>query len=150
MCSCFKQKTAYEVRISDWSSDVCSSDLLEVQRQLGGAGLERGQQGNHELGAAFQGQCHHAVVADALGAQILAEAVGLLVEFTVSQGDLAVADRQLLGVSGHLLFEALVQARRGHRQLHTATRSEEHTSELQSLMRNSYAVFCLQKTTNTK
>src|SRR3546814_7162897 len=26
----FKQKTAYEVRISDWSSDVCSSDLLHV------------------------------------------------------------------------------------------------------------------------
>src|SRR3546814_9864883 len=27
MCCCFKQKTAYEMRISDWSSDVCSSDL---------------------------------------------------------------------------------------------------------------------------
>src|SRR3546814_19295329 len=26
----FKQKTAYEMRISDWSSDVCSSDLLDV------------------------------------------------------------------------------------------------------------------------
>src|SRR3546814_5622628 len=26
----FKQKTAYEMRISDWSSDVCSSDLLEL------------------------------------------------------------------------------------------------------------------------
>src|SRR3546814_8097828 len=26
----FKQKTAYEMRISDWSSDVCSSDLLET------------------------------------------------------------------------------------------------------------------------
>src|SRR3546814_9666973 len=26
---CFKQKTAYEMRISDWSSDVCSSDLTE-------------------------------------------------------------------------------------------------------------------------
>src|SRR3546814_17647810 len=26
----FKQKTAYELRISDWSSDVCSSDLLQV------------------------------------------------------------------------------------------------------------------------
>src|SRR3546814_1904757 len=26
----FKQKTAYEVRISDWSSDVCSSDLVEM------------------------------------------------------------------------------------------------------------------------
>src|SRR3546814_2083981 len=28
----FKQKTAYELRISDWSSDVCSSDLTGVQR----------------------------------------------------------------------------------------------------------------------
>src|SRR3546814_4245612 len=28
----FKQKTAYEMRISDWSSDVCSSDLLARQR----------------------------------------------------------------------------------------------------------------------
>src|SRR3546814_1505665 len=27
----FKQKTAYEMRISDWSSDVCSSDLLDLQ-----------------------------------------------------------------------------------------------------------------------
>src|SRR3546814_7173713 len=27
MCLCFKQKTAYDMRISDWSSDVCSSDL---------------------------------------------------------------------------------------------------------------------------
>src|SRR3546814_9673506 len=29
----FKQKTAYEMRISDWSSDVCSSDLLAADRQ---------------------------------------------------------------------------------------------------------------------
>src|SRR3546814_15776440 len=28
----FKQKTAYEMRISDWSSDVCSSDLVDAQR----------------------------------------------------------------------------------------------------------------------
>src|SRR3546814_1552789 len=38
----FKQKTAYEMRISDWSSDVCSSDLLvrgvahELKNPLGG------------------------------------------------------------------------------------------------------------------
>src|SRR3546814_2021852 len=32
----FKQKTAYEMRISDWSSDVCSSDLV-ARRQLGHA-----------------------------------------------------------------------------------------------------------------
>src|SRR3546814_12903404 len=30
----FKQKTAYEMRISDWSSDVCSSDLVEAPKQL--------------------------------------------------------------------------------------------------------------------
>src|SRR3546814_7675992 len=32
MCLCFKQKTAYEVRIIDGSSDVCSSDLVEAYR----------------------------------------------------------------------------------------------------------------------
>src|SRR3546814_2001338 len=37
MCFFFKQKTAYEMRISDWSSDVCSSDLHDG----GGRGLQR-------------------------------------------------------------------------------------------------------------
>src|SRR3546814_8700317 len=46
----FKQKTAYEMRISDWSSDVCSSDLqrnLEVKRAAG-ADAE-GQQQQHGI-----------------------------------------------------------------------------------------------------
>src|SRR3546814_2137520 len=30
----FKQKTAYEMRISDWSSDVCSSDLAEIETRV--------------------------------------------------------------------------------------------------------------------
>src|SRR3546814_1006151 len=34
----FKQKTAYEMRISDWSSDVCSSDLARQHRLLEPAG----------------------------------------------------------------------------------------------------------------
>src|SRR3546814_623631 len=33
MCFFFKQKTAYEMRISDWSSDVCSSDLNDIERR---------------------------------------------------------------------------------------------------------------------
>src|SRR3546814_9213788 len=37
----FKQKTAYEMRISDWSSDVCSSDLFVVERGM--EGFERGR-----------------------------------------------------------------------------------------------------------
>src|SRR3546814_2339532 len=39
VCFCFKQKTAYEMRISDWSSDVCSSDLVH-QNIPEGLGLE--------------------------------------------------------------------------------------------------------------
>src|SRR3546814_2849200 len=35
----FKQKTAYEMRISDWSSDVCSSDLLRPLRRAGMASM---------------------------------------------------------------------------------------------------------------
>src|SRR3546814_10370482 len=57
----FKQKTAYEMRISDWSSDVCSSDL---QLELSGAQLETIHQTCCEV------ECHlHEVrgVADELG-----------------------------------------------------------------------------------
>src|SRR3546814_3760481 len=60
-----------------------------------------------------------------------------------------VADR----IAGVVLVEVLVgivdgRARHVHR--HRETRSEEHTSELQSLMRISYADFCLQKKTTSK
>src|SRR3546814_14534665 len=37
----FKQKTAYELRISDWSSDVCSSDLLRRSRTSRSVGVRR-------------------------------------------------------------------------------------------------------------
>src|SRR3546814_5777195 len=47
----FKQKTAYEMRISDWSSDVCSSDLHGAVRQPGEAGgASRAAQGASALG----------------------------------------------------------------------------------------------------
>src|SRR3546814_7724507 len=36
----FKQKTAYEMRISDWSSDVCSSDLVFAVREGNPTGIE--------------------------------------------------------------------------------------------------------------
>src|SRR3546814_5844869 len=34
VCFCFKQKTAYDMRINDWSSDVCSSDRLRAYAGL--------------------------------------------------------------------------------------------------------------------
>src|SRR3546814_9311642 len=70
MCVFFKQKTAYEMRISDWSSDVCSSDLVSAtgpflhvlplqfgdetvqrpQRRAGGGGVDAGQGAGWEVG----------------------------------------------------------------------------------------------------
>src|SRR3546814_6116806 len=46
----FKQKTAYELRISDWSSDVCPSDLIRV-RQGQGAAVDVGQRVDVGAGA---------------------------------------------------------------------------------------------------
>src|SRR3546814_4092963 len=46
----FKQKTAYEMRISDWSSDVCSSDLL-IPSTLGDGFLMHDSEGNLAPGA---------------------------------------------------------------------------------------------------
>src|SRR3546814_3462792 len=40
-CFFFKQKTAYEMRISDWSSDVCSSDLMADDLMAGNARVMR-------------------------------------------------------------------------------------------------------------
>src|SRR3546814_17344249 len=59
----FKQKTAYEMRISDWSSDVCSSDLdvteqfAECRRILGGA-RRRGRTRTPRLAEREQQQRH--------------------------------------------------------------------------------------------
>src|SRR3546814_1065955 len=47
----FKQRTAYEMRISDWSSDVCSSDLPSfVSKRTGGSGNEEYQFRRHWAG----------------------------------------------------------------------------------------------------
>src|SRR3546814_9093525 len=48
----FKQKTAYERRISDWSSDVCSSDLRDFETTAHGRAVDRGDHGLVEIEAA--------------------------------------------------------------------------------------------------
>src|SRR3546814_1105999 len=125
----FKQKTAYEMRISDWSSDVCSSDLDSRGRGL----ADRQPDGNCALCAVLEWPCHQS------GA-VLLYLRGLCHRRRGQCGEL---DRRA-GWLGHNA--------RHHRQrcLHAdSLRSEEHTSELQSLMRRSYADFCLKKKKNT-
>src|SRR3546814_8246524 len=123
----FKHKTAYELRISDWSSDVCSSDLEALSAIEATAGLVPTSGGKS--------------VATALYFAVGNEAAGQY---------LAQARRDLDGEYLHMLaIMLLLQARNatGFREEDRSrlNRSEEHTSELQSLMRISYAVFCLKK-----
>src|SRR3546814_3049145 len=127
------------MRISDWSSDVCSSDLgliLDevVERpasvsDLGGAvlALGRGQLGSVDLPVGGR----HTLCQQRRpggGAVVIASAG--------ARRRRRPCDRQ--GESGRMV-------RRYPARPRGADRSEEHTSELQSLMRISYAVFCLTK-----
>src|SRR3546814_238459 len=62
LCFCFKQKTAYEMRISDWSSDVCSSDLrgnllARRARNTGRVDVDR-TFGKFAFGASLKGASH--------------------------------------------------------------------------------------------
>src|SRR3546814_2244657 len=118
------------MRISDWSSDVCSSDLIgPVDQHDPGRGLRDG--GREVL---FAGCSRHRPRAETLVQR------GLDRRQRFGTDD---EDRRLIGAQPRLLERDQIVARQ-------LGRSEEHTSELQSLMRISYAVFCLKKKNQTK
>src|SRR3546814_3383613 len=125
------------MRISDWSSDVCSSDLLAVD----GRGINVYDTHLHwtEGGGAIRAE----QVADALR-YIAATDDGLP---SVLAGDLnaSMDAPELQPLLGPFLdaYAALHPGMAPGDRAHATLRSEEHTSELQSLMRTSYAVFCL-------
>src|SRR3546814_2529164 len=109
------------MRISDWSSDVCSSDLFIHAGNLAYLSL-----------------------------------VTLFPFFIVATAAATIFGRTEDGMAGVSAFlsnvpPGVANALRGPIEgvLTARTRSEEHTSELQSLMRISYAVFCLKKKNNT-
>src|SRR3546814_1551192 len=120
----FKQKTAYEMRISDWSSDVCSSDL-----QLPAVALTGCVVVVSPLIALMHDQLRGARAAGIRAASLTS------VDADFAETRQAYRDGEL-----DLLYIAPERATgEGFR------RSEEHTSELQSLIRISYAVFGLKK-----
>src|SRR3546814_1006478 len=118
------------MRISDWSSDVCSSDLAGNETPEEKAWLDD-------------------------SAQLLWENIHLGnfdAEGFESALDMVVAGQFAMYIDedqeeGGLVFQhwSLAEVSVGSTR---ADRSEEHTSELQSLMRSSYAVFCLKKKNN--
>src|SRR3546814_3168359 len=128
----FKQKTAYEMRISDWSSDVCSSDL---RRTRWTASRRQGPGQPH----ASRRIARRRAAPDAVGRRQAAARPGQA-GFDPPE---AAPGRKGQGRDRR----AAQRDRAGHRsgrEEHEA-RSEEHTSEIQSLMRISYAGFCLKK-----
>src|SRR3546814_7274618 len=134
------------MRISDWSSDVCSSDLTDLSNcnfsnaKLNGADLS----GSNLSGCLFTGadltssNLSHCV----LHGSVLAGAV--INETNFDGADLTAAYFRPMYLRDTDLTKAILP-----RSLDDLdrSRSEEHTSELQSLMRNSYAVFCLKNKT---
>src|SRR3546814_5498611 len=121
----FKHKTAYEVRISDWSSDVCSSDLWADIWDVIGPQFEK-------------------VIAEGEGFSTFDRLFPMVRDGAVRETYWNYSFTPIRGESGavagvfnqgHETTERILYER--HR------RSEEHTYELQSLMRNSDAVFCL-------
>src|SRR3546814_3217721 len=119
------------MRISDWSSDVCSSDLRDRRHPVS----VRPGQGE---GAAGRGRLSRRLQGDVLRLPRPALLRG---------GDQLPAGG---GHRGRSAVPAMAGAAAADRRRQDADRapdlrSEEHTSELQSLMRISYAVFCLKK-----
>src|SRR3546814_4445070 len=131
------------MRIGDWSSDVCSSDLghhhaVHAGADRGGGVLHRGEA---RCAVAVHGEArdvrHPGLHRDV--ARDVAAAVERLAEHDV------VDQRRIDGGAADGLDQHLPAELEGVAVEAGAPRSEEQTSELQSLMRNSYAALCLKK-----
>src|SRR3546814_7567192 len=134
------------MRISDWSSDVCSSDVagrgcLAGPVDAAAVILAKG----HGIRGLDDSKKLKATVRETLFEQIQSRAVA----FAIARAELAEIETL------NILHATMLAMRRAVEALNPAplhclvdgnrlpVRSEEHTSELQSLMRISYAVFCL-------
>src|SRR3546814_5287943 len=136
------------MRISDWSSDVCSSDLIQRQQYRYGDRHHGDGDQQRPLGLVIAGQriIHRQQpfgillvdLDDGLVQGLAVGAIGVVVALLVG-GLRALFDAELRRLAAEL--REIVDQR-------DELRSEEHTSELQSLMRISYAVFCLKKKTH--
>src|SRR3546814_1155617 len=124
------------MRISDWSSDVCSSDLVSDNVMGSGA-----------TGAPILSHAVHKVASPGTS-RMPASAIPSRARLRTVQpsasriSKLTEASSRKSTESANSETDPISSA--------TAHRSEEHTSELQSLMRISYAVFCLNKNKKTQ
>src|SRR3546814_10917914 len=121
----FKQKTAYEMRISDWSPDVCSSDLLVLITFFGGCAGGTGG-----------------------GVKVIRLVLFIKQAGRETRHLIHPSAEVPIKIENKVVPDAVVYAIGGFFSVYIGatillTRSEEQTSEIQSLMRLSSAVFCL-------
>src|SRR3546814_8929204 len=144
----FNQKTAYELRISDWSSDVCSSDLRRHGGRHRGAKSGRPHPVSGRAGASTTGRARNDTLV------VGGAAIG---QHTASRD----AARPYREAPGNHFGDATGGGKRERAPCTLfaripppedicGRRSEEHTSELQSLLLISSAVFCLKKKRSCK
>src|SRR3546814_2209606 len=130
------------MRISDWSSDVCSSDLLFVPGD---------SRRKFDRAVTTAADMLILDLEDSVAAGRKAEARGITADMlTLSPRPMKLFVRVNAFDTGETLRDlAAVMSKRPGIPVRAwmFSRSEEHTSELQSLMRISYAVFCLKKKT---
>src|SRR3546814_3068257 len=125
----FKQKTAYVMCISDWSSDVCSADLQASHFfQIVAKRYEKGGS---------------MILTSNLPFTQWDQTFGGNTTLTAAMLDRILHHAHIVQINGDS-YRLKQQRKAGHMPA-AKTRSEEHTSELQSLMRTSYAVVCWNK-----
>src|SRR3546814_8870185 len=119
----FKQKTAYEMRISDWSSDVCSSDLHAWSEKAKKMMLDKQMKKATKAKEAKDPQADY-------------EACFYRTP-TGDYGFPTIGLKAAMVAACRFVDMKMTEAR--------GARSKEHTSELQSLISTTYAVFCMTK-----
>src|SRR3546814_7620084 len=130
------------MRISDWSSDVCSSDLGDIEGEC-----------VRFVGAQRRAHEQLREVREKIPAGTPSDIAAFIDTHILMLDDRSITDATIGYIrSQHINAEAALRKTRDaliavFEQMDD--RSEEHTSELQSLMRISYAVFCLKKKQHT-
>src|SRR3546814_1555502 len=134
------------MRISDWSSDVCSSDLISCAERRIQIFISKADTALHKESEADDPWCVREALRIAAaekrpkricGLLIVPELVAMMVVYEIERFDSEI-ERMVVYASKPGGIDIQCRWIAGHR-------SEEHTSELQSLIRSSYAVFCLKK-----
>src|SRR3546814_2833863 len=143
-----KQKTAYEMRISDWSSDVCSSDLaVDVVGQV----VDDGEAGARRTLVGARQRLEVDVVDRAVVA-VAIDQVDERIADALDGGDVQLhrpgrrLDHPGAPIAGALAGRRRVLKREGDG---ADSGEDEHKSDLLSLMRQSYAVFCFKHKIST-